>query len=153
MVYTTCNIPASDPDNARSVQLAQLAAIECLMKTSAQQNEHFVKLLKDQHSETIDAIKHIESGNSYFDYLAYFFLSSFIIFIISEVKSVCVYYLYLKSKSCAEMFLLYNDFARKFISSRPTYVSVEDFRQSLTMPKSIKCFTCLGCCNQDVNIV
>lgn len=140
-----CNMTALRMGDPKTIQLATLDAIRCLMANNQDLNARLIDANLRQHQETLQALADIQDripqANTWLHDIFIFFISSFICAIVYQLARCVFYYTLLKSKACAELILMMER-CRRLNFNRPTTSDVVEFRKRLSRPLLSYCLCC-----------
>lgn len=140
-----CNMTALRLGDPKTIQLATLDTIRCLMATNQDLNARLIDANLRQHQETLQALADIKNqipqANTWFHDLLVFFISSVICTIVYQLVRCAYYYALLESKACAELILMMER-CQRLNFNRPTNSDVVEFRKHLSRPLLSYCLCC-----------
>lgn len=140
-----CNKTALRMGDPKTIQLATLDTIKCLIAANQELNSKLVDANARQHTETLQALSDIKNlipqANNWIDYTISFFISSFVCSILYQLVRCVYYYTLLKSYACAEL-ALSMERCRGFDFDRPTSDDIVEFRKRLSRPILSYCLCC-----------
>lgn len=140
-----CNMTALRLGDPKTIQLATLDTIRCLMATNQDLNARLIDANLRQHQETLQALADIKNQipqvNTWFHDLFVFFVSSVTCTIVYQLVRCAYYYALMKSKACAEFFLMMER-CQRLNFDRPNNSDVVEFRKRLSRPLLSYCLCC-----------
>nr|BCP45662.1 hypothetical protein [Osugoroshi virus] len=140
-----CNMTALRMGDPKTIQLATLDTIRCLIDNNRDLNVRVIDANARQHQETLQALTDIKNqiprANSWPHDLLVFFISSTICAILYQLLRCACYYTLVKSDACAELALTMERF-RRLNFNRPTNRDVVEFRKHLSRPILTYCLCC-----------
>lgn len=140
-----CNMTALRLGDPKTIQLATLDTIRCLMATNQELNAKLIEANLQQHSETLQALADIKSqiprANTWTHDLLVFFISSVTCTIVYQLLRCAWYYTLMKSRACAELILMMERIQRLNFN-RPNISDVVEFRKHLSRPILSYCLCC-----------
>lgn len=140
-----CNMTALRLGDPKTIQLATLDSIRCLMATNQDLNARLIDANLQQHQETLQAILDVKNqiprANSWLHDLFVFFVSSFICTILYQLLRCAYFYTLMKSDACAELILMMRR-CQRLNFNRPTTSDVVEFRKRLSRPILSYCLCC-----------
>lgn len=140
-----CNKTALRMGDPKTIQLATLDTIKCLIAANQELNSKLIDANARQHTETLQALSDIKNliprANNWIDYTITFFISSFVCSILYQLLRCVYYYTLLNSYACAEL-VLTMERCRGLNLSRPTPDEIVEFRKRLSRPLVSYCLCC-----------
>jgi len=140
-----CNMTALRMGDPKTIQLATLDTIRCLMATNQDLNSRLIDANLRQHQETLQALVDIKTqipqANTWLHDTFVFFISSFICAIVYQLARSTYYHVLMTSNACAELILMMER-CQRLNFDRPTISDVVEFRKRLSRPLLSYCLCC-----------
>lgn len=140
-----CNMTALRMGDPKTIQLATLDTIKCLIAANQELNSKLLDANARQHTETLQALSDIKSlipqANNWINNIISFFISTLVCSILYQLWRCVYYYTMLKSYACAELVLLMER-CRGLNFDRPTPDDIVEFRKRLSRPILSYCLCC-----------
>lgn len=140
-----CNMTALRMGDPKTIQLATLDTIKCLIAANQELNSQLIDANARQHTETLQALTDIKNlipqANNWFYNILSFFISSLVCTILYQLVRCVYYYTLQKSYACAELALMMER-CRGLNFNRPTSDDIVEFRKRLSRPILSYCLCC-----------
>lgn len=140
-----CNMTALRMGDPKTIQLATLDTIRCLIATNQDLNARLIDANLKHHQETLRTLTDIRDrqprANSWPHDLLVFFISSLVCAVLYQLLRCAYYYVLMTSVACTELVLMMER-CQRLDFNRPTASDVVEFRKHLSRPILSYCLCC-----------